>query len=427
MERCPIFRMWVGTLRKTSAVRYCIRMTDLVEPPPASPTIGRNPYDAAVEILRMLGRAAPWFVFVAGLLYAAQQIYAVNQSKEAAVNIARVEATKEQSQQIAALNDRLRDNDKSMEELRTNQMNGLKQILDLTQTITASITKSQTDLLAQRDELFAAREKSDQAQRQLAAALATTRDLESQRANLEKQAMKARDIMDSAARMLNYLENPGAALKSRTELSRRFENNDASRISVDATGNYFYGAFRLPGDEMSNFLAWLNQMNAELAKPFLDGGGGPAAQKGAEVFRDKWLAASIEPNFSDIQAAWIDEQRYEPFIQKLTKSYPSPDNQAFAKRSVALQAVLWSVVNQHGMNNRVIADAWKNLNPASESDLVLICKIYEVERSNTAVYFPRESEQTHALLRARYRFEREEALRMLKAGTNMKDDPQCER
>jgi hypothetical protein len=403
-----------------ACVHYHDRVTDPAEPPKPSFTIGRNPYDAAVEILRMLGRAAPWFVFVAGLLYAAQQIYAVNQSKEIAVAAARIEATKEQSQQVAALNDRLRENDKSVEELRTNQMNGLKQLLDLTQTITASITKSQTDLLAQRDELF-------KAQQDLAAAQATTRDLEAQRAKLEKQAAKAMDIMDSAARMLNYLEDPGAPLKKRTELSRRFENNDASRISVDATGKYFYGAFRLPGDEMGQFLAWLNVRNAELAKPLLDAGGGPAAAKGAEEFQEKWLAASSEPSFAAIQAAWIDEERYDPFIQRLAKAFPSVDNQAFAKRSVALQAVLWSVVNQHGMNSRVVADAWKDLHPEAESDLVLICRIYAVERSNVATYFPKESAQTYTLLKARYRFEQEEALRMLKAGTNMKDDPQCER
>ena len=41
---------------------------------------GRNPYDAAVEILRMLSRTAPWFVFLAGLAYAIQQIYAVARS-----------------------------------------------------------------------------------------------------------------------------------------------------------------------------------------------------------------------------------------------------------------------------------------------------------------------------------------------------------
>jgi hypothetical protein len=166
---------------------------------------------------------------------------------------------------------------------------------------------------------------------------------------------------------------------------------------------------------------------AELARPLLDAGGGPAAANGAPEFRNRWLAASGAPGFSNIQAAWIDEERYDPFIRGLAKAFPRVDSQLLAKRSVALQAVLWSVVNQHGMNNRVVADAWKDLHPETESDVVLICRIYAVERSNTAVYFPEASAQTYTLLKARYRFEQDEALRMLKAGTTMKDNPQCER
>jgi len=400
-------------------------MIGAVTPPEPPAATGRNAYDAAVEILRMLGRAAPWFVFLAGLLYAIQQIYTVDQSKEAAVAAARVEATKEQSAQIAALNDRLRENDKSLEELRTNQIGGLKQLLDLTQTITASIAKTQTDLLAQRTELLQAKGDSEKAQRDLAAAQATTRELEAQRADLRKQVAEAMDIMDSATRILNYLDEPGPPPTQHTELSRRFENRDPNQISLDAAGRYYYGAYRLPGDEMTQFLGWLKDRNPELAQPLLGAGGGSAAAKGAQEFRDQWLAASSDPSFSDIQGAWIDEKRYDPFLQRLAKAFPGTDSQPFTKRSLALQAVLWSVVNQHGMNNRVVADAWKGLHPETESDLVLICKIYAVERTNTQIYFPKESPQTYILLKARYRFEQQEALRMLKAGASMKDDPQC--
>jgi hypothetical protein len=408
------------------AVRYGHQMSEPSEPPKLSSPSGRNAYDAAVEILGMLGRAAPAFVFAAGFLYAVYQIYAVDQSKERAVAEARTEAAKEQSQQIAELNNRIRENDESLEKLRKNQTDGLEQLLKLTQTITASIAQSQTDLLKQRDELFTARADSEKAQRELADARKITQSLATERADLEKQAASAKDIMDAAARILNYLEDPGPPLTKRNELSRRFENDDETQISVEASGKYFYGAYRLPGDEVGHFLNWLNNSRPELAKPLLDAGGGQAAEQGTDAFKAKWLTASDNPAFTAIQAAWIDDQRYEPFVERLAKNLSLADSQAFKKRSVALQAVLWSVINQHGASNRVVADAWRGLHPETESDLVLICKIYAVRRNNTAQYFPKRSTQTYTLLKARYRFEQEDALRMLKEGTNMKDDPRCE-
>jgi hypothetical protein len=232
--------------------------------------------------------------------------------------------------------------------------------------------------------------------------------------------------MDSAARILTYLEDPGPPGSERTALSRRFENDDPTRISVNRNGRFFYGAFRLPGDEMSDFLTYLDAQDAVLAAPLLEAGGGPAAQKGLQEFREQWLSASRDPAFQSMQSAWIDSAHYEPFVQTLLKLYASDGDLAIGKRSNALHAVLWSVVNQHGRNNHVVANAWKGLHPASETDLVLICRIYAEERRKYEQYFPNESPTTYTLLKARYRFEQEEALRMVKTEFNMKDEPRCD-
>ena len=74
--------------------------------------------------------------------------------------------------------------------------------------------------------------------------------------------------------------------------------------------------------------------------------------------------------------------------------------------------MLFSVVLQHGKNTTVVRKAWAGVDFATVDDRTLICKVY-AERGRLDLYYPRESQLTLALLKARYRLEAREALRML--------------
>src|SRR6185503_5151976 len=67
-------------------------------------SVGRTPYDAVVEIVRLLGRAGPYAVFLVIILYAIQQIVVANNDKLEQVNKARTEALEKNAADITRLN-----------------------------------------------------------------------------------------------------------------------------------------------------------------------------------------------------------------------------------------------------------------------------------------------------------------------------------
>jgi hypothetical protein len=383
----------------------------------SSSITGRTVYDAAVEIVQMLGRAAPWFIFVVAIFYGAQKLYEANQSKLVAVKDAQEQATLANSKEIQDLNSRLQENSKALETIRSQQLDGLKQIISLSDMVTTAVAKSQSDLIAQRDALFAAQDKVKQAERARDQAQQEIQQLQRQRAELQAEAAKAENTIDAATRFLAYLGSTGAPDIDRTSLSRRFENNDPARISRDESGAVYYGTFRIPGAEMTSFISYLDRQQPAMAARLNEVGGASAGKEGTAEFRTEWQSLTQDKAFEALQVDWIEATAYQPFIDRL-KAGMGKYGAAFDidKRSVALQAALWSVVLQHGRNTPLVRRAWTGIDVSTADDETLICRIY-TERRKLDVYYPNAPAATISLLTARYVLEEQEALRMLQAQT----------
>lgn len=410
-----------------SGIETVPKSAGAASPPVAESALitGRTAYDAAVEVVRMFGRAAPYFVLVAALLFVALKWYEADQSKIAAVQEAQSKADAKYAAQIQDLNQRLQDNSKSLEDVRSQQLDGLKKLIELSDTITATVAKSQEDLIAQRNALLTAQNDVRAAQEAKGKAESQIRQLLAQRAELEHYAAKAENTIDAATRLAGYLVEQELPGTDKTALSRRFENNDPTRISREDSGMMFYGTFRIPGNEMASFIEYLDNKRPSFALKLNDAGGSAAAVQGSDEFRAEWQSLTRDRAFESLQKDWIDTNSYQPFTKRL-QDLLQMDDIAFDanQRSIALQAVLWSVVLQHGRQTPIVRRAWTGINVAQTDDRVLICQIY-VERRKFTLYFKGASEATIALLNARFALEEKEALRMLSTGADSAKDVGC--
>jgi hypothetical protein len=390
---------------------------------PQPPVSGRTIPDAVVDVVRMLGRAGPWVVVLAVLLYAFQQIQQADQSKQRDVERARADALKENAAEVARLNEIVRANAADMEKLRVLQLDGISKAIELGRVVTATVLSTQDSLSQQRQQLFDARRelldaqlKSERAQADLERAkIDLTRAQEGVEA-LQAERFKAENIIGSAALIMAYLGDPGPPGTDRTHLSRRFLQGNREGMSLAADGKAYYGEFRIRAEAISGLISFLrDQGQVDIAERLASNGGQAGATKGTEKFRAEWRSLSKLPLFDELQVRWVDAHHFYPLLEKIGRQLSTATNKEpfpAEERSLALQAVLWSVAEQEGPDTDMVRRAWTGLDLKAASDAALICAIF-AERLNIADYHPDIGDLGTTLFKARFRLELTEALRML--------------
>jgi hypothetical protein len=383
------------------------------------PVVGRTPYDAVSELFALLGRALPWFTVIAMFLYTTIEIGKSYQAAQAA-------AVKEFADRVTELNKLLQTNFSAMETLRNSQLEGLNNFSKLNASVMDSVAKHQNMLETARSELARARESQDSAdlarrtsEDKLAEANRQQRLLKDQVAELQRKGWDAENLIDAATRLTTFIAERGgvhAIPLDRRSLSLRFENSRPEAISRDSEGTVFYGQYRMPGNELGGFLTYLRAQFPEFASRLTSAGGATAAIEGHEEFKSEWISLSRNREFVAAQDDYIEKSKYDPFIARLKKQLLSGKGGPSAfepeAHSVALQAVLWSVVIQHGSSTPLVVRAFDGLDTSSADDQTLIRAIYR-ERRLIDRYYPNINQTTKMLLTARYQFEEELALKML--------------
>jgi hypothetical protein len=383
--------------------------------------VGRTPYDALAELFGLLGRALPWVTVLALFLYTTIE---VNRSYQAAQSAAATDF----AQRVEALNKLLQVNFTEIEKLRTSQLEGLSSFSKLNASMMESVAKNQAVLATAREEAAKEREKQDaaaaelrKAKRELEDAQRQQRSFHDQIAELERKVWAAESLIDSANRLTAFIasrnnHDGGSVSLDRNALSRRFENSSSDAVVRGGDGTVFYGLYRIPAGQISEFLKHLAKRFPKLAARLEEAGGAVAAKDGGQSFRFEWLSLSRDRRFIAAQDIFVEETSYEPLIERLKKEPESAEDgrssfDADAK-SKALQAVLWSVAVQHGPSTKLVIRAWDGIDVVSATDEQLIKAIYK-ERRLTERYFPAENAATKTLLAARYVLEEELALSML--------------
>lgn len=390
-------------------------MNDQPHPVTNEAITGRTTADAAVDIVRLLGRAGPYVVFLAITLYAIQQVVATNNSRMIEVERARTESLEKNTAEIDRLNNIVRENADAMAKLRVTQFEEIQKANDLGRAVTTNVLANQDLLSSERNKLFGAEEQLLQSQRQVSAAKEEQTRLYGEMQTLKAEKYRAENIIDAADLILAYLGDPGEPGADRTALSRRFDHGNPEGMMRAADGTTSYGEFRIPAQAISSFIGYVQNYDPEIARRLNDNGGQKGAADGETNFQAEWKALARDPAFDTLQVKWIDDTLYQPLLASLVKQLGKEGRPATFdadSRSVALQGVIWSVAVQEGPNTPMLRRAWTGFDLASTDDADLICAIFR-ERANIAAYRPDASQLQSKLLRARYRLELQEAFRML--------------
>jgi hypothetical protein len=290
-------------------------------------------------------------------------------------------------------------------------------VIEVSDLVADAVSKSQGQLIKSRKDLFEAEDRLRAAEHERTETERQKQQFQKEREKLQRDVWRSEVTIDTAQRLLAYIGAPMHTGTNRFSLAMRFENSDPRKISRDASGHFFYGALRLPSDEMETFLRFIDKHQPAMAARLREAGGPEAAKTGKDEFKAEWLSLTDDPTFLGLQTQWIEEQHFQPFVRRINadirqQAKGTAPRFSIETRSVALMAVLWSVVLQHGRNTPVVRRAWTGLdNITATDDRTLICRIYAERRKLDQ--FKDEPEVTKNLLMARYQLEEREALHML--------------
>jgi len=376
-----------------------------------APVVGRTPYDFAAELIQVLGRLTPLFVMMAMFLYTVVEIGRSYQS-------GRVAATEQYAKSVESLNALISNSFAQLDKARQSQLESLEKITALGTTVSEAITKSQEAVNKARQDLFNAQQKSQEAAFALEQSKREQTELQTANTDLRRQTWIAESTIDVANRLVAFLADDHVRNRNSIRyLSRRYESAEVGGMTRDRDGRTFFGVYRIPGSEIGNFIQFLKRDFLPIAVRLEDVAGQEAAVRGDDNFRAEWLSLSRDPTFAAAQDEYIEKMVYAQFLAQTRRVFTrSNDTVTFdpEKHSTALQAVLWSTAVQNGPNTPVLRRAFDGLDPDNTADAALIKAIY-AERRKTELYFPGESELSRKLLAVRYRFEEQEALKMLDA------------
>ena len=197
-------------------------------------------------------------------------------------------------------------------------------------------------------------------------------------------------------------------------LSARFEsgNRSSAAIGRDSTGGFSYGKYQIATKTgtMKAFLDFCERAAPDVATALNGAGGAAAAERGDAAFKTAWRDLASGPELPKAEHGFIEATHYAPFVNRLNDI-----GLHVARRSWALKNVCWSVGVQHGPRNSVVKNALDPLpDPQSLNDRDIIKAIYK-ERSNVNKYFSRSSKRVKDAVKARFKKELADALKMLNA------------
>ncbi|MDQ0420930.1 hypothetical protein J2045_001957 [Peteryoungia aggregata LMG 23059] len=237
----------------------------------------------------------------------------------------------------------------------------------------------------------------------------------------QEELLRQQEELFSRLQLLLKLDQKPAKPFTIDTLARRYEGQTASNVGIDAAGTAYYGAFRIQaGPNLATFLNFLKFEKPDYAERLMRAGGLDAAKQRSEIFVREWQALAQNPVFDRLQVEFIVLADYARLIARLKRPIDPADGTKrglgldVSKRSVALQAVLFSIANQHGAGTSLPFDALGDLgNLDGQPDEAIIKQLYKV-RSNVSFYYPDiTSDKFKYLLTERNRRELEDALYML--------------
>lgn len=383
-----------------------------------APVVGRTLYDFGAELVQVLGRLTPLFVLVAMFVYS---LIEVTRNYQAA----QVAASDRYAKSVETLNGLLTNSFGELEKVRKSQLENLEKITALGGTVTDAISKSQDTANKAREQVFEAEKTSQAAAFALQNAKREQQQLQDANMDLKRQAWAAENVIDVAQRLVAFLTENRDLERDKRYLARRYESVNVGGMTRDRDGNTYFGLYRVPGRDMKRLIDFLAGNYPVFEVRLQAVGGQDAAVKGEDGFVQEWSSMSQDPSFAAAQDQFIEDVYYRRFLTQLARVLVKPSSSTGfdpSTHSVALQAVLWSVAVQNGANTPVVRRAFDGIDLSKAHDAVLIKAIY-AERRKTAVYFPGESDLSQKLLAIRYKFEEQEALKMLE--TTGQDAPQA--
>ncbi|GAB3647684.1 hypothetical protein GCM10028813_10850 [Ramlibacter alkalitolerans] len=241
-----------------------------------------------------------------------------------------------------------------------------------------------------------------------------------------RQVQEERNLQDRLIRLAHNRDYPAPPYSVDT-LARRYEGETPEHFGTDFIGGRYYGTFRIRADaQMEEFLGFLDQWKPEQGARLVASGAAEAARRGDPAFERAWHALGTEAasaeDFARLQSAFVEKTVYRPLVRRLgagarTDGAASPVQLDVERRSIALQAVMFSIAVQYGPNSPLVRDALGGLGNLSEqSDETIIRRLYAY-RDKVEQYFPgieAQSSNFAALIRERNHWELTDALHMLK-------------
>lgn len=224
--------------------------------------------------------------------------------------------------------------------------------------------------------------------------------------------------------LLSNNRSPPAKPFSLFTLAQRYEGYSPDHVGSDFARNYYYGTYRINArSSMAEFLGFLRQYYPAFSRRLEVAGGVDGAIKGTEEFSRSWKDLGQAPDFATAQADFLERSSYHRLAGRLAllRNAAQPNkgglNLDLASRSIALRAVMFSISVQYGSGTSLPIDALKHEEkPESLSDAQIIEELYKA-REQITVYFPDiKSNDYVELLKQRNKWEKEDALYMLRNG-----------
>jgi tetratricopeptide (TPR) repeat protein len=215
---------------------------------------GHTQWDAVIEIVRLLGRAAPYILILSASVFAVYKYIELSQQIVTAERKAQSEAQKIYQDQLANANERLIKTYTAMGEISGTQINNLKDMFALHAQTTGRIQKLQESEEALRREVEQQRTKLEEQESQL-------KDTEAKKQELGDELKALEANLDSATATLGAL---GTLVDEAPDLLRAVATTDAVQIVLQK-------ADRLLGEQNSGPEVQQNRVQILLAFADLQG------------------------------------------------------------------------------------------------------------------------------------------------------------
>jgi|LakMenE18May11ns_1017448.scaffolds.fasta_scaffold9872033_1 hypothetical protein len=181
-------------------------------------------------------------------------------------------------------------------------------------------------------------------------------------------------------------------------LAKRYEGNQEWSRSTDFSGATYYGLYSIKaGGSMNDYIGFLERWFPDLYAALPHEGKDPTKTGQTPAFEAAWskLARDLRTSerFVNSQRDYIEQKDYKQLLVKVNGTdlaTPSgvPYHLNVKARSLALQAVMFSIAVQYGPETSLVRDAMSALpDPSRASDEDIIRVLYK-QRDKVNRYFP---------------------------------------